>query len=61
MDHVILDEYQDINESQQQLVKAIGGQRARVMAVGDVGQCAYAVIQVRARTTVSIPSTTSKS
>ncbi len=42
VDHIILDEYQDINESQQQLVKAIAGQRARVMAVGDVDQCVYA-------------------
>lgn len=41
MDHIILDEYQDINEVQQQLVKAVAGWRARVMAVGDVDQCVY--------------------
>ncbi len=41
MDQVILDEYQDINEAQQQLVKAVAGSRARVMAVGDVDQCVY--------------------
>ena len=41
MEHVVLDEYQDINEAQQQLVKAVAGGRARVMAVGDVDQCVY--------------------
>jgi DNA helicase-2/ATP-dependent DNA helicase PcrA len=41
MDHILLDEYQDINEAQQQLVKAIAGSRAQVMAVGDVDQCVY--------------------
>jgi DNA helicase-2/ATP-dependent DNA helicase PcrA len=41
MDHIVLDEYQDINEVQQQLVKAVAGRRARVMAVGDVDQCVY--------------------
>ncbi|WP_260291940.1 ATP-dependent helicase [Sedimenticola hydrogenitrophicus] len=41
MEHVILDEYQDINEAQQQLVKAVAGRRAQVMAVGDVDQCVY--------------------
>lgn len=40
-DHIILDEYQDINEAQQQLVKIIAGQRAAVMAVGDEDQCIY--------------------
>ncbi len=41
MEHICLDEYQDINEAQQQLVKALAGWRARVMAVGDVDQCVY--------------------
>ncbi len=41
VDHIIVDEYQDINEVQQQLLKFIGGSRARVMAVGDVDQCIY--------------------
>jgi DNA helicase-2/ATP-dependent DNA helicase PcrA len=41
MEHIVLDEYQDINEAQQQLVKAVAGGRARVMAVGDVDQCVY--------------------
>ncbi|RJX27142.1 MAG: ATP-dependent helicase [Desulfurivibrio sp.] len=41
VDHIIVDEYQDINEVQQQLLKIIAGQRARVMVVGDVDQCIY--------------------
>ncbi len=41
MDHVILDEYQDINEAQQRLVKTVAGNRAQLMAVGDVDQCVY--------------------
>jgi len=41
VDHIVLDEYQDINEAQQQLVQVIAGRRARVMAVGDVDQCVY--------------------
>ena len=39
--HIIVDEYQDINESQQQLLKIIAGSRAEVMVVGDVDQCIY--------------------
>jgi DNA helicase-2/ATP-dependent DNA helicase PcrA len=39
--HIIVDEYQDINESQQQLLKILAGQRAQVMVVGDVDQCIY--------------------
>jgi len=41
VDHIIVDEYQDINEVQQQLLKAIAGERAQVMVVGDVDQCIY--------------------
>ncbi len=41
VDHIIVDEYQDINESQQQLLKILAGNRARVMVVGDVDQCIY--------------------
>lgn len=41
VDHVIVDEYQDINEIQQQLLKAIAGSQAQVMVVGDVDQCIY--------------------
>jgi DNA helicase-2/ATP-dependent DNA helicase PcrA len=41
MEQIILDEYQDINEAQQELVKAVAGRRAQVMAVGDVDQCVY--------------------
>ncbi len=41
VDHIIVDEYQDINEVQQQLLKAIAGSRAQVMVVGDVDQCIY--------------------
>ena len=39
--YIIVDEYQDINESQQQLLKILAGNRARVMVVGDVDQCIY--------------------
>jgi DNA helicase-2/ATP-dependent DNA helicase PcrA len=41
VDHIIVDEYQDINEVQQQLLLHIAGQRAQVMVVGDVDQCIY--------------------
>jgi DNA helicase-2/ATP-dependent DNA helicase PcrA len=41
VDHIIVDEYQDINEAQQQLLKILAGSRARVMVVGDVDQCIY--------------------
>ena len=41
VDHIIVDEYQDINEVQQQLLKFIAGRRAQVMVVGDVDQCIY--------------------
>ncbi|MCI5212352.1 MAG: ATP-dependent helicase, partial [Candidatus Electrothrix sp. ATG2] len=41
VDHIIVDEYQDINEVQQQLLIHIAGQRAQVMVVGDVDQCIY--------------------
>lgn len=41
VDHVIVDEYQDINEVQQQLLVRIAGQQAQVMVVGDVDQCIY--------------------
>jgi len=41
VDHIIVDEYQDINEIQQQLLKFIAGKRADVMVVGDVDQCIY--------------------
>ncbi len=41
VDHIIVDEYQDINEVQQQLLLNIAGQRAQVMVVGDVDQCIY--------------------
>lgn len=41
VDHIVVDEYQDINESQQQLLKILAGNRAEVMVVGDVDQCIY--------------------
>lgn len=41
VDHIIVDEYQDINEAQQQLLKILSGSRAKVMVVGDVDQCIY--------------------
>lgn len=41
LDHVIVDEYQDINEVQQRLLALLAGERAAVMAVGDANQCIY--------------------
>ncbi len=41
VEHIIVDEYQDINEVQQQLLCSIAGSRALVMVVGDVDQCIY--------------------
>nr|WP_275445879.1 MULTISPECIES: ATP-dependent helicase [unclassified Halomonas] len=41
LDHVIVDEYQDINEAQQRLLSLLAGTRAEVMAVGDANQCIY--------------------
>lgn len=41
VEHIIIDEYQDINECQQQLIKIVAGTRAKVMVVGDVDQCIY--------------------
>lgn len=39
--HVIVDEYQDINEAQLRLLKILAGHQAQVMAVGDANQCIY--------------------
>lgn len=41
LDHVIIDEYQDINTAQQRLLAVLAGKRADVMAVGDANQCIY--------------------
>lgn len=41
LDHVIIDEYQDINVAQQRLLAVLAGDRAEVMAVGDANQCIY--------------------
>lgn len=41
VDYIIVDEYQDINESQQQLLRLVAGSRADVMVVGDGDQCIY--------------------
>lgn len=40
LDYLIVDEYQDINEVQQSLLKTLAG-AASVMVVGDVDQCIY--------------------
>lgn len=40
LDYLIVDEYQDINEVQQALIKALAGE-AQVMVVGDIDQCIY--------------------
>lgn len=39
--HIIVDEYQDICESQQALIRAVAGDYARVMVVGDDDQTIY--------------------
>lgn len=39
--HIVVDEYQDICESQQQLVNAAAGTRAKLMVVGDDDQTIY--------------------
>ncbi|GGX81262.1 DNA helicase [Litchfieldella qijiaojingensis] len=41
LDHVIIDEYQDINLAQQRLLALLAGRQAAVMAVGDANQCIY--------------------
>ncbi|WP_348815813.1 ATP-dependent helicase [Halomonas sp. H10-59] len=41
LDHVIIDEYQDINAAQQRLLAVLAGDQASVMAVGDANQCIY--------------------
>ena len=40
-DHVIIDEFQDVNEAQMTLIRMIAGNRALVMAVGDEDQTVY--------------------
>ncbi|OHV12334.1 DNA helicase UvrD [Kushneria phosphatilytica] len=41
LDHVVVDEYQDINEAQLQLLSILAGDHASIMAVGDANQCIY--------------------
>lgn len=41
LDHILVDEYQDVNEVQHQLLRWLAGDRAQVMVVGDVDQCIY--------------------
>nr|WP_297461850.1 ATP-dependent helicase [uncultured Halomonas sp.] len=41
LDHVIVDEYQDINQAQQRLLAMLAGRQAAVMVVGDANQCIY--------------------
>ena len=40
-DFIVVDEYQDINQSQQILLKILAGNHAKVMAVGDINQTIY--------------------
>lgn len=40
-EHILIDEYQDINLAQQELIQSIAGSKASVMAVGDEDQCIY--------------------
>ena len=41
LDHLIVDEYQDVNYGQQELIKLLAGTRADVMVVGDDDQTIY--------------------
>jgi len=41
LDHILVDEYQDVNEVQHVLLQWLAGERAQVMVVGDVDQCIY--------------------
>ncbi|WP_245598912.1 ATP-dependent helicase [Halotalea alkalilenta] len=41
LDHVIVDEYQDINEAQLRLLALLAAPHGEVMAVGDANQCIY--------------------
>ncbi|MGJ8524591.1 ATP-dependent DNA helicase PcrA [Halomonadaceae bacterium LMG 33818] len=41
LDHVIIDEYQDINEAQIRLISILIAPLGQVMAVGDANQCIY--------------------
>jgi len=41
LDHIIIDEYQDINFAQERMIRLLAGERARVMVVGDDDQCIY--------------------
>ena len=41
MDHLIVDEYQDVNFGQQTLIEILAGKRAEVMVVGDDDQTIY--------------------
>jgi DNA helicase-2/ATP-dependent DNA helicase PcrA len=41
LDHLIVDEYQDINYGQQQLIRLLAGDRADVIVVGDDDQTIY--------------------
>lgn len=41
LDHLIIDEYQDINEAQLRLLSVLAAPYGEVMAVGDANQCIY--------------------
>ena len=41
LDHLIVDEYQDVNYGQQQLIRLLAGNKADVMVVGDNDQTIY--------------------
>lgn len=41
LEHLVIDEFQDVNHAQQRLAQLIAGERARVMVVGDDDQCIY--------------------
>ncbi|WP_455233035.1 ATP-dependent helicase, partial [Geopseudomonas aromaticivorans] len=40
-DHVVVDEYQDVDDAQQIIIRTAAGSRAKVFVVGDEDQCIY--------------------
>lgn len=41
MDHILVDEFQDIDDIQAELLSLLAGSRAKVMVIGDPDQCIY--------------------
>src|SRR5207302_1357657 len=48
LDHIIVDEFQDVNYARQQLIWLLAGTLAKIMVVGDDDQCVYEWLGARA-------------